>query len=41
LDQVFRESVLAETTLTVQELTGEPPRPLTAWLTENKSAFTS
>ena len=41
LDQVFRESVLAETTLTVQELTGEPPRPLAAWLAENASAFRS
>jgi NAD(P)H dehydrogenase (quinone) len=41
LDQGFRESVLGETTQTVQELTGEPPRPLTAWLAENKSAFAS
>jgi NAD(P)H dehydrogenase (quinone) len=41
LDQVFRESVLGETTLTVQELTGEAPRPLEAWLAENISAFTS
>jgi NAD(P)H dehydrogenase (quinone) len=41
LDQVFRESVLGETTMTVQELTGEPPRPLEAWLAENISAFTS
>ena len=40
LDQCFRELVLGETTLTVQELTGAPPRPLTAWLAENKSAFT-
>jgi NAD(P)H dehydrogenase (quinone) len=41
LDQIFRESVLGETTSTVQELTGEPPRPLEAWLAENRSAFTS
>jgi NAD(P)H dehydrogenase (quinone) len=41
LDQCFRESVLGETTLTVQELTGEPPRPLTGWLAENVSVFTS
>jgi NAD(P)H dehydrogenase (quinone) len=41
LDQVFRESVLGETTSTVQELTGEPPRPLEAWLAENMSAFTN
>ena len=39
LDQVFRESVLGETTSTVQELTGEPPRPLEACLAENRSAF--
>ena len=40
LDQCFRESVLGETTLTVEGLTGAPPRPLTAWLAENKSVFT-
>jgi NAD(P)H dehydrogenase (quinone) len=41
LDQCFRESVLGETTQTVQELTGAPPRSLNAWLAENRSAFTS
>jgi NAD(P)H dehydrogenase (quinone) len=39
LDQVFRESVLAETTSTVEALTGHAPRPLTQWLAENISLF--
>ena len=39
LDQTFRESVLGETTLTVEELVGEPPRPLTEWLKDNIESF--
>ena len=39
LDQMFAESVFAETTNTVQELTGQPPRSLTDWLKENIALF--
>jgi NAD(P)H dehydrogenase (quinone) len=39
LDQMFRESVLGETTSTVQELTSEPPGTLSQWLAENIDAF--
>lgn len=39
LDQVFRESVLGETTSTMEELTGTPPRDLKHWLKENLGAF--
>jgi NAD(P)H dehydrogenase (quinone) len=39
LDQMFRESVLAETTSTVEELTGKKPRSLRDWLTENIGVF--
>lgn len=39
LDQMFRESVLAETTSTVEELTGKAPRSLTEWLTDNLDVF--
>jgi NAD(P)H dehydrogenase (quinone) len=39
LDQMFRESVLGETTSTVEELTGEPPGTLSQWLAENIEAF--
>ena len=39
LDQVFRESVLAETTSTVEALTGKPPRTLQQWLVENIGIF--
>ena len=39
LDQVFRESVLAETTSTVEALTGKPPRTLQQWLAENIEIF--
>ncbi len=39
LDQVFRESVLAETTSTVEALTGKPPRTLQQWLVENIEIF--
>jgi NAD(P)H dehydrogenase (quinone) len=39
LDQVFRESVLGETTSTVEELTGKAPRSLTEWLTDNIGDF--
>jgi NAD(P)H dehydrogenase (quinone) len=35
LDQMFRESLIAETTSTVEELTGKTPRSLTQWLTDN------
>lgn len=39
LDQMFRESVIAETTSTIEELTGKPPRSLTEWLTDNLDVF--
>jgi hypothetical protein len=39
LDQMFRESVIAEATSTVEELTGRAPRSLTEWLTENLDVF--
>ncbi|MDE1993285.1 MAG: SDR family oxidoreductase [Rhizobiaceae bacterium] len=39
LDQVYRESILGETTSTVEELTGERPRSLSQWLTENLAIF--
>jgi NAD(P)H dehydrogenase (quinone) len=39
LDQLFRESVLAETTSTVELLTGHAPRSLTQWLSENIASF--
>jgi NAD(P)H dehydrogenase (quinone) len=39
MDQAFRNLAVAETTLTVQELTGKAPRPLEAWLAENVDAF--
>ena len=39
LDQMFRESALAETTSTVEDLTGEKPRSLRDWLAENISVF--
>jgi uncharacterized protein YbjT (DUF2867 family) len=39
LDQVFRESVLAETTSTVAALTGHAPRSVTDWLAENIALF--
>ena len=39
LDRAFYESVLAETTTTVRELTGHAPRPATDWLSDNISLF--
>ncbi|AJG22490.1 Oxidoreductase [Cupriavidus basilensis] len=36
---MFRESVIAETTSTVEELTGKAPRSLTEWLTDNLDVF--
>jgi uncharacterized protein YbjT (DUF2867 family) len=39
LDQVFRESALAEVTSTVEALTGHAPRSLPQWLAENVSVF--
>jgi len=39
LDRQFRDSAISETTLTVQELTGHPPRPVTDWLGENIAMF--
>jgi NAD(P)H dehydrogenase (quinone) len=39
LDQMFRESVLGETTSTCEELTGEPPGTLSQWLAENIEVF--
>jgi len=41
LDQLFRDAGVAETTATVAELTGHPPRPITDWLQENLATFTS
>ena len=39
LDQVFRDSALAETTLTVEALAGHAPRSLPQWLEENLALF--
>jgi hypothetical protein len=39
LDQMFRESVIAETTSTVEDVTGRAPRSLTEWLTDNLDVF--
>ncbi len=39
LDKVFRASALAETTSTVEELTGHAPRSVPAWLAENLEVF--
>jgi NAD(P)H dehydrogenase (quinone) len=39
LDKVFRASALAETTSTVEELTGHAPRAVPAWLAENLDVF--
>jgi len=39
LDRLFYESTLAETTMTVRELTGHAPRPVTDWLSDNISLF--
>jgi uncharacterized protein YbjT (DUF2867 family) len=39
LDRLFYESVLAETTSTVRELTGHAPRPVTDWLSDKISLF--
>lgn len=39
LDKAFHDSAVAETTSTVDDLTGHAPRTLTAWLTENISLF--
>ena len=41
LDHIFRESALGETTSTVEELTGKPPRTLPQWLAENIEIFRS
>lgn len=39
IDRLFRESVLAETTVTFTELTGQTPRSVAAWLSENLDVF--
>ena len=39
LDTVFRDSALAETTRTFEELTGRAPRSLPQWLEENAELF--
>lgn len=39
LDHIFATSVLAETTHTVEQLTGRPPRSVTDWLAEQLQAF--
>jgi len=39
LEFLFHESALAETTLTVEQITGHPPRSLSDWLIENIALF--
>ncbi|GAB7528295.1 NAD(P)H-binding protein [Pseudomonas sp. 3A(2025)] len=39
LDRIFHDSVLTERTLTVEDLTGVPPRSLTDWFHEHIEAF--
>lgn len=39
LDRAFRDSTQQETTSTVTEITGQPPRNLSNWLRENVSVF--
>jgi NAD(P)H dehydrogenase (quinone) len=39
LDRLFRDSALAETTSTVENLTGHAPRSAVGWLSENISKF--
>jgi uncharacterized protein YbjT (DUF2867 family) len=39
LDGMFRESVLAETTSTFSELTGQTPRSVAGWLSDNIAVF--
>lgn len=39
LDQMFRDSVHGETTLTVEDLTGVAPRGLPEWMAENADVF--
>lgn len=39
LDRIFHDSILTERTFTVEDLTGTPPRSLSAWLRENLEAF--
>jgi len=39
LDLLFSESALAESTSTVEKLTGQPPRSLSDWLRENIAIF--
>jgi uncharacterized protein YbjT (DUF2867 family) len=39
LDRIFHESVLAETTTTIRDLTGREPRSVAAWLRENIASF--
>jgi uncharacterized protein YbjT (DUF2867 family) len=41
IDRLFRESVLAETTATFEDLTGKASRSVGAWLRENIAAFQS
>lgn len=39
LDRLFRDSGVSETTMTVQQLTGHPPRQVADWLSENIQMF--
>ena len=39
LDRLFAASALAETTTTVEAITGQAPRSLPDWLTENRALF--
>lgn len=39
LDRLFCQSALAETTSTVEQLTGQAPRPVADWLRENTPRF--
>lgn len=41
LDRLFAESVLAETTTTVLNLIGKPPRSVASWLSDNVSLFSA
>jgi NAD(P)H dehydrogenase (quinone) len=39
LDKLFRDSGISETTLTVEQLMGRAPRPVTDWLNDNIQLF--
>lgn len=39
MDWMYHESAMSESTLTVEQMTGKPPRSLSDWLIENISLF--